>query len=950
MSTTVGDELIEREAELSSLVDALAAARDGRGTLVLVEGPAGIGKTALLGAAHAAAGAMGMRRLSARATELERDHAFGVVRQLLEAPIHELDHDARTRLLSGATGHAAAALDLGESSPPSSGFAILNRLYWVLVDLAAERPLALFVDDAHWADEPSLRFLRFLTPRAVELRLAVVIATLDGEEGMQAALLDELRVDSVSSSVHPRPLSQLGVARLLREDLGTPPQAEFAAACRLVTAGNPFYLRELAADIRALGVQPGPGHADVVATLAPQAVAQAIRVRLARLTGGALQVARAVAVLAGAAPLRHVASLAQLGLDEAAAAADELARMTVFAALGEGLSFAHPIVRNSVYEDMGRRTRATLHARAARLLGDEDAAPERVACHLLLADPAGSQGAVDVLRDAARVALARGAPQIAARFLVRALDEPPPCGREDVLYELAVVEAQARSPLALEHLLAALGTSVDPRRRAQIALVLANELGLAGECERPVALLEAAIEPLDSADRQLALELEAMLAGVGRTCAATHTRTRARLARLESQVGGEGPGERLVLANLAFEAVIDGVSAERMRGLAERALGAGRLLEEVGPDAMAFYFAVNALCYADRYEEVEKHLQEALAVARRSGSLLGFALASTFRAMAGYRRGLLVEAEADGRAAIDAFADSDLALLTFAQATLADTLVERGELAAAESVLAAIPPVADAEGQQFLVWAVHARGRLRFVQGRPREALEEVQACGRTAQRWGLGSPSFLDWRTTAALIHLALDDRERARSLAREELALARSFGAPRALGIALRTNGLVEGGDEGRAQLQEAGKLLGACGAQLEYARALIAHGAALRRANRRVAARDPLRAGLDVASRCGATLLEQHARTELAATGARPRRALRSGVDALTPSELRVARMAAGGFSNRAIAQALFVTQKTVETHLGHVYAKLGLASRADLSRALGPGSSVPAAASS
>jgi DNA-binding CsgD family transcriptional regulator len=203
---------------------------------------------------------------------------------------------------------------------------------------------------------------------------------------------------------------------------------------------------------------------------------------------------------------------------------------------------------------------------------------------------------------------------------------------------------------------------------------------------------------------------------------------------------------------------------------------------------------------------------------------------------------------------------------------------------------------------------------------------------------WGVANPAEARWMSDAALIKLALGDREGACELAESEVALARRFGAPRALGVALRANGLVAGGDEGLELLREAVDVLRGSPASLEQAHALIELGAALRRANRRSEARGSLQEGLEIARRCGAAPLAERAYDELSATGARPRRIIRSGVEELTPSELRVARMAADGMRNKEIAQALFVTVRTVETHLRHAYQKLDISSRGELAAAL------------
>jgi DNA-binding CsgD family transcriptional regulator len=199
-------------------------------------------------------------------------------------------------------------------------------------------------------------------------------------------------------------------------------------------------------------------------------------------------------------------------------------------------------------------------------------------------------------------------------------------------------------------------------------------------------------------------------------------------------------------------------------------------------------------------------------------------------------------------------------------------------------------------------------------------------------------NPAFLAWRSQAALALLRLGEQDEARRLAGEELELSRIWGAPRALGAALRAAGLVEGGERGLALLQEAVGVLTDSPAKLEHAKARTELGAALRRANHRSEAREQLRRAVELATICGATPLAERAETELRATGARPRRIALSGIEALTPSERRVAQRAVEGATNREIAQTLFVTPKTVEVHLSSVYRKLGISSRSQLPAAL------------
>ena len=227
---------------------------------------------------------------------------------------------------------------------------------------------------------------------------------------------------------------------------------------------------------------------------------------------------------------------------------------------------------------------------------------------------------------------------------------------------------------------------------------------------------------------------------------------------------------------------------------------------------------------------------------------------------------------------------------------------------------------------------------MRIERGDLRRGLAELLAAGERELAWGARNPCITPWRSSAALVHARLGEQEEARRLADEEVEIARGFGAPRCLGVALRAAGLVHDGERSLELLREAVAVLATSASDLEHARALIDLGAALRRSGERVEARDLLRAGQDLAARCEATRLSELAYEELLASGARPRRTATTGAESLTPSERRVAEMAAQGLTNRDIAQALFVTEKTVETHLGHVYAKLDLRSRTQLAAAM------------
>jgi DNA-binding CsgD family transcriptional regulator len=270
-------------------------------------------------------------------------------------------------------------------------------------------------------------------------------------------------------------------------------------------------------------------------------------------------------------------------------------------------------------------------------------------------------------------------------------------------------------------------------------------------------------------------------------------------------------------------------------------------------------------------------------------------------------------------------------------AALIPALLERGNTDDAQAALeqagleGALP-----EAMNFNL-ALFARARLRLEQGRIAEAIDDLHQVGARYERWGILRP-VPPWRSLLARAYWANGDGQQARSWAQQELAAAGEWGTARAIGVAQLMLGLVTGGAAGTAQLQRATAALEDSPARLELAHALVELGAALRRANQRAAARKPLGRGMTLAAQCGADALAERAREELRATGARPRRLMLSGSEALTASERRVAELAAAGQTNKQIAQALFVSTRTVETHIRHALQKLNITSRDQLAQEL------------
>src|SRR5581483_9139350 len=349
-----------------------------------------------------------------------------------------------------------------------------------------------------------------------------------------------------------------------------------------------------------------------------------------------------------------------------------------------------------------------------------------------------------------------------------------------------------------------------------------------------------------------------------------------------------------------------------------------------------------SLLTVEHFDAVAHALLPLRAQAEASGSSRGLVAVYSTTALLELKLGDLAQADAAARVALRVVQDGDFAHgLPFAATVLAEIAIAAGQLDEAQALLALLPRAALPAGAGTLLIPA-ARGRLRLAQGRAREALAEFEACIALwePRNWGMPTrdTGYTHARAGAALALLALDEVDRARTLAQAELDDARRFGARRALGVALRVAGLAHRGTEGLSMLEESATVLSESPAVLERAASLIEWGAALRRAGHRSQARKVLSQGLDSAARCGARPLGARAREELRIAGARPRRDWSVGIEALTPSELRIVRLAHDGHTNREIAQELFIAIKTVEGHLARAYGKLGIGSREELSRLL------------
>jgi DNA-binding CsgD family transcriptional regulator/exonuclease VII small subunit len=794
------------------------------------------------------------------------------------------------------------------------------------------------VDDVHWSDVPSLRFLTYLARRLEGLDVVVGVAMRTAEAGTDPRLVGELADHPHAVRLRPGYLGEASVAELIRSTLGHDPDPAFTAACVEATGGNPLLVRELLHALALDGAAPEREQARLVTDLAPRAVSQTVLRRLWRLPGDAAAVAQAVAVLGDGVDLSLVAAVAELDEEAVAAAAVALARAEILRPQPP-LAFVHPLVRDAVYHALPPGERELRHGRAAQLLLKAQAPVERVAAQLVPAPRRGEEWVIDVLQQAASVASAKGAAEGAVAYLSRAVEEPPPPERRTrLLLALGLAETLTSAPAAADHLREAWEALGEPRERAQVAALLVRTLAFTGTTDEAIAIARraAADAPGDLRDEQQTLQaLELMAAFHGARDEEVLTPLR------ELRIDGDGPGAKMLAAITAFARALAGAQAAECVELAREALAGGVLID--ADPALFPVVAIWTLVIADRDDALDRWA-ELRAVATRRGSLFGMQAVNVWGGATLLWRGELRDAEESLAAGLENLADwgldpsSESYGLTRSFAGAVRLL--RGDLDGARELLDPAQ-VEDrrTDGYRLLLsW----RAELLLAERRHEEALAVAEELGDRFRY--VRNPGWARWRGIRARALHGLGCSEEAIRCASDELELARQFGSPSVVGRALRVLGTLEGAS-GVERLREAVERLERSTAKLELALALFALGGTLRRGRRLTDARQPLRQALELADRCGADALADEVRTELYAAGGRPRRTALAGVDSLTASERRVAGLAAEGCTNKEIAQELYLTLKTVELHLSNAYRKLRIRSRRELPKALAAEAEAP-----
>ncbi|GLX38474.1 hypothetical protein Sros01_45470 [Streptomyces roseochromogenus] len=908
---------MHRQKELDLITGAMDAVRHGSGggSLVVVTGGLGTGKTALLRALPVRAERRGLRVVTASGAVFERDFEAGVLGQLL------------TPLLPGTP-----VTPPGDCAGPSAGPLQDDALLGLVAEYGARKPLLMLVDDLQWADAASLRWLGLLAGRVAGLRVTLVVTLREGDPGEDDPRLRQL-VEGASRVLRLGPLPPEGTAGLIDALTGRPVDPAYARACHEVTGGRPLLLTAVLDALSGRG--EGPASADdvrAVHAVRPAALYERFAVVLRDQPAPVREFATALAVLGDGAEEELIGRLAGLDGTGRIEALRVLRRLGLVCE-GPALRFVHPVVGEAVEEAMTPAEAESIRVHAALLLHLGGHPAERAAAQLLAASSCHEDWEGDVLRAAAASALRRSAPDTAARYLRRALLGSSPEGpdRAELLVELAMVERDFAPRAALRHLAQALFLFPDTDQRAPVAGRIPPFLLDGAPSTTVDTVVRTAAElgeaaTLTGTARGHALRLEARLRHPALAGPEEPAACGARLRALGPAPCLDTAAEReLVTVLLHGAALAQTVDAAEAVVLAERLLQH----EPATPDHVhtALPLLTDVLVAADSLATIGPWLDTAYERARRENADVPRALIAVELTRLALARGDLTGA---GEHAAEALAPdtTDWATLqTLAPVVLA--ALEARDTALCERLLSGRREEAVPSHRPSLRRLIH--GSAAVLRDDLPTALDCFLEWGRAAERAHWRNPAIVPWRTWASALHYRMGRPDRAHDLMEEEYARALSWGSPVAIGRAQRGKGAITEGARGIALLRESALTLEGSANALERARTSLLLGRRLLAQGRQAEAEDRLTRARTEALDCGAPwMVERAGRALQGIAGSR-------GEDvaaALTRTERRVAALASRGASNKAIAERLEVSSRAVEKHLTHVYRKLRVDGRTGL----------------
>jgi DNA-binding NarL/FixJ family response regulator len=962
-SAVLAEHLVGRADELGSIDEVLAGLGRGRPGAIELAGEPGIGKTRLLRELAARAEASGQFALSGSASELERDLPFSVFVDALDdylaglppATLAALDDEVLAELAH--VFPSLSALAPGEVAPQHERYRSHRAVRDLLGRLAATRPLVLILDDFHWADPASVELLGALLhrPPAAAVLFALAVRPRQMPERLAAALERARREGWLSRIM----LGALSLAEM-REFLGEASVATEAAAVYEESGGNPFYLQQLA---RPLGRPAGAASALAEVSRAigvPSPVAAALAEELALLSGNARLVLDGAAVAGDPFEPELAAAAAAIAEDSAISAVDELLRLDLIhpTDVPRRFRFRHPLVRRAVYEAAPGGWRLGAHERCAEALAARGAAPAARAHHIEGSARVGDLGAVAVLCEAGEQA-ARLAPASAARWFaaaLRLLPETAP-GEERVTLLLARAAAlTATGQFAGSHEALLEGLALVPAEsialRTTLTTACARVEHRLGQYEqahgRLVRELGALPEPISAEAVDLLIEL-ALNEFYRSKYQSMHDWARRAVSAAEALADPPLTAAALVMPALAC-------AMTKLRGPAQSCrAGAASLIDSLSDselsrrlDAAAWLAA--AELYLDRYADADAHASRALALARATGQGELFLVLYQILGRAWYVRGKLAEAIELLDGAIES-----ARLLGQTQA-LAGNLFNRSVAAVAAGDLDTALATAqesfdltrDLDEGFVPAWAAVRLAGVLLETGRPDNAAELLLSCAGGEEQalipgsWRAYCLELLT-RCWLALDHHAQAERAAACAQATAvavQLPLAAAWADRAAAAVALHSGDPAHAAERGLAAAAAADQ----AGAPIEAALSRIAAGRALARAGQTERAVTELLRAAAQLDACGARHYRDEAERELGTLGHRVHRRTRpgkpgaAGIESLTERELQVARLVANRKTNPQIAAELFLSRKTVETHLRHIFHKVDVSSRVELARAI------------
>jgi tetratricopeptide (TPR) repeat protein len=850
--TAASASLWERDEEVATLEEAITALRADSatsGSLLLVSGEAGLGKTALLAETRRIAESEGCAVWSARGGETVTSVPFNVVRQLLQPALVSLLPEEAREYLGDWYDIAGPALGIAEPAdrqPDPQG--VCDGLVAAVRRLAKrDWPLVLLIDDAHWADQETLRWLAAFAERLDDLSVLVVVARRPGGVSGESARL----LDAVAAVARPiSPLSALTPAAaegLTRATLGAHADAPFCREVWAVTGGNPYETVELLAKVQDSELEPSEGSAAELRDLNRSARGRGLVARLEGLGIDATRFAWAAAILGTGISLDLAAQLAGMPDDEANRCAELLgaARILTAAPSANGhvpdgdLEFVHPLIATAVYRSIPDALRTAMHGQAAWAVTESGRGAAAASRHLLEVHPDDDPELVEQMREAAREHLAVGAPDAARRCLERALKEPPlPESHARVLYELGCATLLTAPATTIGHLRAALERpGLENTERVDAVFRLSQALLHNNQLDEAVRTVDEEVERLEPGSARMRLQAvhymwEGIHAGEERS---GHSNG---LAELVATCTGRDNSERALLILRGFDAMTRGENAEEVVELCDRALVNGRLAPglawtdtEWGVELLLMLGS--AYAYADRLDRAESLFSEALHAYVKAGWSGGhLSLANAYLGLAHRRRGRLADAEHYQRESLRLAERVGRGLPLYWSATcgLIDTLLARGHVQQAAEIAERYGFAPPYPSTIVLPDTRSVRGRLLLAVGRTKDGVNELEAAEKAAAARGHHNTVLAPWAVDLARA-LATEDPSRAAALASDARRQAERFGTDTAIGEALRCAAALETGQRAVRLAAQAVTYLEASPCQYEHAAARIEYGIASR-----------------------------------------------------------------------------------------------------------------------